>query len=254
MRDVEREATQITYSSLSDECYRRLRHRIINARAMWGQRLDIMQLADEFGVSRAPVIKAIERLAHEGLVTVSPNRGSYVTQPTQTDVRELFEVRRALERAAIEAAWRLNRESLLTRLLENERRMERYEAKGRQLDTAEFLEYDRLFHEIIADCSGNSRLRRFYDIIRGQVDLFRSQTFGEDVARRSLEMHRRVIAGLEAGDLQEALAALCTHIDEVGEGAEQLVAAVERESGDVRQANEEARAPRWPRPRARRGG
>ena len=229
MELIEHETARISYSSLSDECYRRLRHRIINARAMWGQRLDIAQLASQFGVSRAPVIKAVERLAHEGLVTVSPNRGSYVTRPTPTDVRELFQVRIALERAALEMAWGVDRELLLTRLQQNEHRMPHDARANRPIDAAAFVEYDRAFHQIIADCSSNSRLRRFTDIIRGQVDLFRAQTFGEDVARRSREMHRRIIAALKADDLQAALATLTAHIAEVGEDAERLAAEIEDE-------------------------
>lgn len=209
----------ISYSTLSDACYQQLKQRIIGARALWGTQLDINGLAAEFGVSRAPVVKAIERLAFEGLVVVSPHRGSYVALPTRADVEEVIEVRIALERASLEGAWRRAPRVLVARLLDNEASLHRTSLDQGPLDQVAFVAYDRTFHQIIAEESGNARLLRLYDIIRSQIELFRTQTFGEDVARRTLTMHRRVIDALVAEDLPTAVDLLVQHIHEVGDNA-----------------------------------
>jgi GntR family transcriptional regulator, rspAB operon transcriptional repressor len=211
------ETSLIAYSTLSDACYQRLKERIIGARELRGTQLDINALASEFGVSRAPVVKAIERLAFEGLVTVSPHRGSFVARPTRADVHEVVEVRVALERASLEAAWQRTPRALVNRLLDNEASLARTALDDGPLDQVAFVAYDRAFHQIIAEESGNGRLLRLYDIIRSQIELFRTQTFGEDVARRSLTRHGQVIEALVAADAGKAIDLLVQHIREVGD-------------------------------------
>ena len=62
-----------------------------------GQRLDEVQLAEQFNVSRTPLREALQRLALSGLVEQIPRRGVFVRQPGPVELVEMFEVMAELE-------------------------------------------------------------------------------------------------------------------------------------------------------------
>ena len=88
---------KIEIASLADECYKRIKQDILTGKLGWGQRLNVINMAQIYGISRAPVIKAIDRLAMEQLVSIVPNVGSFVVIPTKKDVVEVTEIRMMLE-------------------------------------------------------------------------------------------------------------------------------------------------------------
>jgi DNA-binding GntR family transcriptional regulator len=206
---------KITYVSLTDECYNRIRSDILNDILPWGEQLDVARIADEFGVSRSPVVKAVERLAHEGLVEIRPNKGSYVRTPTVRDIDEVTEIRNAVERLACELAYTKHHAQLMAMLDENEQRLSAYEAQPETIPFGVFLEYDREFHLIFARLADNQRLLDIFEIIRNQVELFRTRTYLGPQTQRALHWHREVIAHLRDRRLPEALSALQDHIEEV---------------------------------------
>ena len=63
-----------------------------------------IHLADKLGVSRTPIREAIRKLELEGLVTMIPRRGAEVAQITEKNLRDVLEVRRALDALAVELA------------------------------------------------------------------------------------------------------------------------------------------------------
>ena len=75
---------------------------IINHRISPGTPLQEDALAEAFGVSRTVIRKALQRLAHERLVELVPNKGASVAKPSAEEARHVFEARRALERVLIE--------------------------------------------------------------------------------------------------------------------------------------------------------
>jgi DNA-binding GntR family transcriptional regulator len=72
-------AIAVTGSSLADQVYEELRGRVLRRRHAPGGKLSLHGLAAELGVSRSPVHHALTRLVSEGLLTVRPRRGYYVT-------------------------------------------------------------------------------------------------------------------------------------------------------------------------------
>ena len=97
---------KIQVGSVTNECYSRIKDDILNKRIRWGQKLSVPELTARFGISRSPVVKAIERLSHEGLIQIIPNRGSFVSAPTKRDIVEIAQVRIAFESMACELAFR----------------------------------------------------------------------------------------------------------------------------------------------------
>ena len=87
--------------SKSGLVYDELRSAIIALKLQPGAQIDKNELCERLGVSRQPVSEALSRLAEERLVTVEPQKGTYVTRIRMSDVVEAAFVREALEVATV---------------------------------------------------------------------------------------------------------------------------------------------------------
>lgn len=92
------------YLPLRDVVFQTLRQAILRGDIKPGERLMEVQLANKLGVSRTPICEAIRKLELEGLVTMMPRKGAEVAQITEKNLKDVLEVRRALEELAIKLA------------------------------------------------------------------------------------------------------------------------------------------------------
>ena len=120
-----------------------------------GERLMEVQLAEELGISRTPVREAIRKLEQEGYVIMMPRRGTYVSDISTNDVKEIFEIRSALESLATGlAARRIEPEELET--LQN--LLVEIEGYIEKNDIEKIVETDIKFHGLLYQVSRNERL------------------------------------------------------------------------------------------------
>src|SRR5262249_16349671 len=94
---VASDGVQIRRTDLAEEVYRVLRDRIFTSALRPGDKIRPEGVANELGVSRTPVVEAINRLAEQGLVVPQPHRGTFVSNLSLEHVIALFEVRLMLE-------------------------------------------------------------------------------------------------------------------------------------------------------------
>jgi DNA-binding GntR family transcriptional regulator len=85
-----------------NDIYERVVAPILDHRLPPGTKLIEEKLASAFGVSRTRIRPVLVRLANEQIVTLTPNRGAMVAQPTEKEAREVFEVRRMIESTLVE--------------------------------------------------------------------------------------------------------------------------------------------------------
>lgn len=103
------------YLPLRDVVFNTLRQEILTGKLKPGERLMEIHLANKLGVSRTPIREAIRKLELEGLVIMIPRRGAEVAQITWKNLKDVLEVRRALDVLAIELACdRMTEEELLS--------------------------------------------------------------------------------------------------------------------------------------------
>ena len=93
-----------------DQAYQTVRDGIISGRYPPASRITEQEIAEAAGVSRTPVREALRRLHGEGLVEFQANHGAVVTDWSDTDANEVFELRAMLEshgaaRAAVKGTW-----------------------------------------------------------------------------------------------------------------------------------------------------
>ena len=89
---------------LRDVVFNTLRKAILTGELKPGERLMEIHLANRLGVSRTPIREAIRKLELEGLVTMIPRRGAEVAQITEKSMKDVLEVRRALDALCAELA------------------------------------------------------------------------------------------------------------------------------------------------------
>ena len=92
------------YLPLRDVVFNTLRQAILRGELKPGERLMEIQLANKLGVSRTPIREAIRKLELEGLVLMIPRKGAEVAEITEKNMRDVLEVRKALEELAVQLA------------------------------------------------------------------------------------------------------------------------------------------------------
>lgn len=224
----------IPRSSLGESVYRLLWERILDRRLHPGEKLSDLRLSDELGVSRTPVREALNRLVQDGIVRAEPNRGFYVVSFSARDIREIYDLRAALEVAALElAAPRLDQPMLRASCADLDRVEARIDAaqdpESFTAAAGEFLEADRAFHRALVERAGNARLSAVVEGLWAQIAVFqKAGTYRRAAVEDSIRAHRAIIAALLAGDIPGASAELKRHIMAVKERAlEDLAAALE---------------------------
>lgn len=121
-----------------------------------GQRLVVADLKELYGTSAGPVREAITRLTGEGLIDLIPNRGAMVKAFAERDMRELFEVREAIEgMVARLAALNSHRADYAAQL---RALMVRLEANTRDNDI-NLTQTRQEFHDLLYEMSGNQKLK-----------------------------------------------------------------------------------------------
>jgi DNA-binding GntR family transcriptional regulator len=143
--------------NLIDQVYARILDAIIDRTLLPGQRIRQNELADRLGVSRQPVSHALHLLHRQGLVSESGRRGFEVTQLDPRRIRQLYEVRGAIDALAARlAAGRVKTDAAGRAQLEAALRA------GRAIDDktplAQLIALDVDFHSAIYRLSGNSAI------------------------------------------------------------------------------------------------
>lgn len=101
---IDFEVTMNEYLPLRDVVFNTLRRAILRGELKPGERLMEIQLANKLGVSRTPIREAIRKLELEGLVLMIPRKGAEVAEITEKNLRDVLEVRCALEELAVQLA------------------------------------------------------------------------------------------------------------------------------------------------------
>ena len=177
-------------------------------------------LAERYGVSRHTIREAIAHLLSSGILTKSPNRGTFVKKISLDDVREIFQLRKLLEVEAVHRIGDMGQipPDIFTAL-------HNIENVDTAADWPQYVTMDARFHQSLVDAVNSKRLSRMYDIIVAEVQLciVQSQELLRGFAADAFD-HRVIVSNLEAGETAEAAAFLEKHLDSAVERFEKAFA------------------------------
>ncbi|TKI05239.1 GntR family transcriptional regulator [Martelella alba] len=152
---------------MENESYLRLRQMIVDRELRPGEAVSERGISQLFGVGRMPVREAIRMLAQEGLLEVSPMRGTFVRQLTLGDLQEIHELRLALESAAAGLAAQRGDPAGLYAIADDLRQL----AEAPHMDVAAAQQLGWRFHDEMFRMTGNLRLAHLYENLRLQSGL-----------------------------------------------------------------------------------
>ena len=184
--------------------------------AMFAQKLEqeVMYteaaLTGELGISRTPVREALIHLASRGLITYFPRKGFKIKLLTEQDVENLFELRLALEVAAVRHVVPILTKPILTEVERIQAQYRKIAQKGEPLDS---IRANMMFHAWLAELTENSYLIGALEEIRDLTNLagLRSLEVGTRTGE-AIGEHDRVVAELKARSLDGALREMEAHI------------------------------------------
>jgi len=190
--------------------YTEIRRSIIMGHRKPGERLDLETLSKRYGTSVTPVRDALQMLSQEGLVTIKPRSGYFVTHITLKQLRDMLELREILEVASIERA--------VVRITEEQLEQLEHVHAGYSGDDDEsydrYMDENRHFHYLIAQASGNQELAEMLGHLLDRLASFMVLCR----AGRTLESrHVLLIKALRTRDVAAARQAMLNEINQTRE-------------------------------------
>lgn len=197
---------------LRDIVFQTLRRAILMGDLEPGERLMELQLTEKLGVSRTPIREAIRKLELEGLVTMVPRRGAEVAQISAKNLKDVLEVRVALDSLAVRLACeRITPEGIE----ELKRACKDFEnaTKEKEVDATKVAQADVAFHDVISRVTGNERLLQMIFNLSEQMYRYRFEYIKErSYHDRLVKEHENLCRYIEARDEEKAVEEVTKHI------------------------------------------
>jgi DNA-binding GntR family transcriptional regulator len=196
--------------SLEEQAYFDIKQAILRGQFLPGEFLAEMQVAQELGISKTPIRKAMARLQQEGFLVNIPYKGYNVAEISAADTKEIYELRRILE-------CHLVRETALqfteAELDEMEASFQAAEDAMERRDYILYLACNREFHHAFPRKYGNQRILKVLTNLDEHVQrilLHKMQQEGSyDLSSRD---HRLILAAIRTGDIEAAESLMRDHL------------------------------------------
>jgi len=198
----------------SDVAYEVLYEKIISKSFVPGQRLDLVFIETQLGISRMPLRLALTRLEYEGLIEIVPQSGTFVTNPSSKDLADSFDMRVVLECYAIDLA--------ISHLTEqNLQKLKKYIGEMEELIQTDnwdpiyhkYIDIDTKFHKELAVIAGNQRLIKAIDQenthLQGSRKLL---NYLKDDLVVTINEHKQILSYIIERDAGNARNAMSNHL------------------------------------------
>ncbi len=188
--------------------YRVLRAGIVNGALPGGMQLKQDEISSALNVSHIPVREALRQLEAQHLVTIHANRGATVTELSREMLINSMKVRAAISVATLREAVPCMTEedfAALDAILEEQRKVS---------DTLASEKLNIRFHEVLTAKANNPIADMLMEIIQANINRYLRSGFYGDAAEREVSVveHEKILAACKAGDVDEAVKLLQSHI------------------------------------------
>ncbi|HEX6339096.1 MAG TPA: GntR family transcriptional regulator [Jiangellaceae bacterium] len=198
---------RVSRTLLRDTAYEALRDAIVRGELTPGSHVRDADLAEQLGLSRAPIRNALARLADDGLVETKPQSYTRIAPLVLRDVREAAAVVRAMHELATRTAVPMLTNADVAAMRRANRRFKTATRKG---DAVCAMTADDQLHGVLVRACGNravaATIERYTPLIR-RLEL---RQFSASAAQRSVERHEQLIAACASGDTDRAVSVTAT--------------------------------------------
>ncbi|GAA4897438.1 GntR family transcriptional regulator [Tessaracoccus lubricantis] len=196
----------LTQRSLAERARDVIRERITTGTYQPGYRIKERELSEELGISRIPVREALAGLKTEGFITLQPRRGAVVTELVPEDLREIFELREALEVQEVELALRHGSPEERAKLL---RVVEKEQSALKSGNGDLVRRYNAEFHEVLIQMTHNSLLATLLEPLRNRLNWLFKQNDDPSIICGE---HSEIAQAIASGDAEGARALAEAHV------------------------------------------
>jgi len=180
-----------------EKAYERIWGAIMDHSLPPGTRLIEDKLCEIFGIGRTRIRQVLQRLAHEQVVTLMPNRGAIVSQPTVQEARDIFEARGVLEAGIVARFIQRATRADVRRIREH---LAREKLAWRDNDRRTMLKLSGDFHLIIAEIAGNATMTRLLRELVSRSSLIIAVYQQPGASSCPPDEHQALCTALERGD------------------------------------------------------
>lgn len=199
---------------LRDLIFEKLQQAIFSGKFKSGERITEKEIAEELRVSRTPVREALYRLASTGLIKIIPHRGFLISRWSSREIKDVIELRIALEVFAVKLA--------IQRILPNEINelkilVAKMEKAVKRKDIMKASQLNSLFHDKIILASKNKEFSEVTEPIKNKIYHFRIISISTpNRLEESLKEHKDILNALINKNIKLAQRLMSKHIQKVG--------------------------------------
>ena len=205
-------------TNLSDQTYDIIKNMIILREIEPGKKINEEHIAKEIQVSRTPIREALCRLDNEGIVKIIPRRGAFVSDLTETNVKEILLIREVLEGLVVRLAVENMDAKTLEKLRTALEKVGTLPEKDRDLIHYTRSEVD--FHALLLAASNNQMLNNMMEIVNAHLQIIRLRTVViPERAQKTVKEHHQILKAIENGDADTAEELMRKHVRSVREVA-----------------------------------
>ena len=205
--------------TLPEYVYDWLRARILTGAYQPGEHISQQSVSDELKVSRMPVREAFKRLEAEGLINFKPYCGVVVNNLSLDTINEIYEIRRPLERLAIQKACLYIKSSDIRDLEALVKEMQENTD-----DNIRFMAVNRRFHMFLYELSRMPHLMMIISNLWDITEPYRLLYVSLDGnKRKAIEEHQLILQALKNRDPDDACAEIVSHHRDVIQAISQKV-------------------------------
>lgn len=203
----------IRNGSLASKAYDIIRKKIFDNDVKPGDLISESLIAEEIGISRTPVREAIKMLANEGILETRDGIGTIVKMLSIKEIRDVFEVRKALEIIAAKSSVNIIPEYEIIELLEKYSDINSRFNAGESIEK-EFADIDLQVHNLIIYNCDNDYVKSLFDSIILKIKLYQYvQYVNFESNAESIMQHIEILIHLKNRDIDQLLVVLNDHMD-----------------------------------------
>lgn len=200
-------------TSLSKQVESALKEEILSGRLAPKQRISLRHYAKVWNVSPTPLRDAVRQLGAQGLVEISPRRGVFVAAIDRDALKEIFDLRIALECLAVRLATPLIPGEEAQRVLDLYRKAQ--DATSPQERERSLTKIDNLVHIVVVRHCGNTRLKRMMEELSDLVRWSQRTTIAHvrEPYEATLPEHIQIAEAICARNPVAAVTAMQSHLE-----------------------------------------
>lgn len=219
--------------SLKQQIYNLIKEEILTQRYKDDEVLNERKISEELNVSRTPVREALKTLETENWVEYVPYKGVIIKKMGEKDLKNIFQIRTALEILTVELAMGNMTEESIERLKECHQKQKDILIKRNRQIKGLFIDLDVEFHGILLEMADNNLLTVMMGEIRDKIRRFGMNAIfcGEYRYTETLEEHLEILLAIQAGDVEMAKKKVKYHMHKTYESAYAYITSFQNKRG-----------------------